>query len=506
MKRILIGVIAALVLLYPAMVWLVGFSIEKRFVEASTQMSGGTPYLTVVENRYRRGWYSSQHDMTLELKLPSAPLRITAHSVIHHGPICGMTCFGLARAETRFAFSDQANSALANAFGAAGAFGIESRLGFFGGGSSKISAPAVKDIALADGAHLTWGGAAGTFRYGRHYDSYGMHVTLPTVGYTGADGARMEAAAAVFDARSERALRSLYLGDSSFSVGRVAFARAGGAASFSMSDVHSESQGTADNGFMTLSSKTGIGAMAAPVALSAVHFDIAFRHLEMESMERLTAAMREANVDPASAPAERSAKMLAVFKQQGVPLLLHQPEIAIDRVSVATADGQALLTGWVRLSGVAAADFAAGADPAAVIQKLDVELDLTFDEAMLKNVPGAGADAGARVQMLADQGLLTRQTAKSARKILFHRGQTTFNGKLFRPPRRLRPLHPPWRRRDDHAHGVLPQGVLPYPICHVRLRACSYGWSVWKTTCFKSRAAWGRHGARPYAGCAIPRP
>jgi uncharacterized protein YdgA (DUF945 family) len=434
-KRILIGAGAALVLLYPAMVWLVGFSIEKRFDEASAQMSELTPFLTVAENRFHRGWYSSQYDATLELKLPSAPLRITVHSVIHHGPICGMTCFGLARADTRFALSDQAGLAFAKVLGAAGDLSVESRLGFFGGGSSKMSSPPVKDIALADGAHLTWGGAAGSFSYGRHFDSYGMHVTLPNVGYSGADGAHMEMAAAVLDARSERALRSLYLGDSSLSVGRVAFARAGGAASFSMSDVRSESQGTAAQGFMTLSSKTGIGAIvAAPVALNAVHFDLAFRHLEMESLERLTAAMRDVNADPASAPAERAGKVLAVFKQQGVALLLHQPEIAIDRVGVATADGQALLTGWARLSDVAATDFAAGAEPAAVIQKLDAELDLTLDEAMLKNFPGAGENAAARIQMLADQGLLTRENGKVRTKILFHHGQTTFNGKLFRPP------------------------------------------------------------------------
>jgi uncharacterized protein YdgA (DUF945 family) len=425
-KKILIGTIAAAVLLYPAIVWLIGFSIEKRFDEASAQLSESTPYVTVVEHHFRRGWYSSQHDVTLESKLPSAPLRITVRSLIHHGPICGMTCFGLARVDTRFALSGQSNLEFVK---------IQSHLGFFGGGSSTVSSPTLKDIALTDGAHMTWGGAAGTFSYGRRYDWYGMHWALPSAAYSAADGGRMELAAVALDANSVRALRSLYLGDSSISVGRLAFARAGGAGSVSISDTHSESQGTASQGFMTLTSKTGIGAIVtAPITLSAVHFDFTFRHLDMESLERLTAAMRETNADAASTPVERSGKMLAVFKQQGVALLLHQPEIAIDRVSVATADGQALLTGWVRLSDVASNDFAAGADPAAVMQKLDVELDLTFDDAMLKNFPGAGENADARVQILADQGLLTRENGKVSTKILFHHGQTTFNGKLFRPP------------------------------------------------------------------------
>jgi uncharacterized protein YdgA (DUF945 family) len=382
--------------------------------------------------------------VTLEFKLPFAPLRITVRSVIHHGPICGMNCFGLARVDSRFEFSDQSDPALMKALAAATPLSIQSQLGFFGGGSSTLSSPAVSDIALTDGAHLTWGGAAATFSYARHYDSYAMHLAAPNAGYTGVDGSHMEVTAAVLDTRSTRALRSLYLGDSSLKFGRLALARAAGAASFSMSDVHSESHGTASQGFMSLSSKTGIGAIVtAPVTFNAVHFDFTFRHLDMESLEHLTAAMRETNADSASAPAERAGKILAVFKQQGAALLLHQPEMAIDRVSVATADGAALLTGWVRLSDLASTDSAAGADPAAVMQKLDVELDLTLDDAMLKHFPGAGENADARIQVLTDQGLVTRENGKVRTKILFHHGQTTFNGKVFRPPGPPAPAAPP---------------------------------------------------------------
>jgi uncharacterized protein YdgA (DUF945 family) len=245
----------------------------------------------------------------------------------------------------------------------------------------------------------------------------------------------MEITAAAFDTHSERVLRSLYLGDFSLNLGRLALARAAGAGPFTMNNLHSESHSSASQGYMAISIKTGTGAIVTtPVTLSGLHFDFTFRHLDMESLERLTAAMRETRADPASSPKDRSDNIFAVLRQQGAALLLHQPEIAIDRVSVANADGEALLTGSVRLSDVASTDFAQGADPAAVMQKLDVNLDLTLDDAMLKNFPGAGENAVARIQILADQGLLTHENGKVHTKILFHHGQTTFNGKPFRPP------------------------------------------------------------------------
>jgi hypothetical protein len=77
------------------------------------------------------------------------------------------------------------------------------------------------------------------------------------------------------------------------------------------------------------------------------------------------------------------------------------------------------------------------------MQKLDVELDLTLDDAMLKHFPGAGENADARLQVLADQGLVTRENGKVRSKILFHHGQTTFNDKVFGPPGPPAPAAPP---------------------------------------------------------------
>ena len=164
LKKISIGVIAALVVLYPLASWLIGFSIERRFDDALVQVRERAPYATVVEHHFRRGWYTSQAEMTFEFlnDLPAAvpgaaataaaPLRMTVRNVIHHGPICGADCVGLARVDTRFVFSDQVQSAIAKIFGPLDPLTMRSRLGFLGGGSILLSSPPANDAKLDDGA------------------------------------------------------------------------------------------------------------------------------------------------------------------------------------------------------------------------------------------------------------------------------------------------------------------------------------------------------------------
>jgi hypothetical protein len=204
-----------------------------------------------------------------------------------------------------------------------------------------------------------------------------------------------------------------------------------GKGSFSVDDLRVASNSSASNGYMTLSALTGTGPIVtAPITLSGMHFDFTFRHLEMESLEALTAAMRRANQDAAAAPAVRAANMLAVFKTQGLQLLVHQPEIDVDRVSIATSAGEALLTGVLRLQGVGPADIADGADPKAVLRKIEADFDVSIDDALLASLPGGG-NMKDKLQAFAQLGMVTQDGGKLRSKISIRRGELTFNGKPF---------------------------------------------------------------------------
>ncbi len=326
MKKIIIGVVAALVLLYPAIAWLVGSFIEHRFDASIELMRENAPYATVVEHHFRRGWYTSQQDVTLELLhgalkgLPGAmasaggpdtaasgagagagaatvsgpgPFRITIRSVIHHGPICGVTCFGLARVDSRVEFSAPIQSAVARIFGSAEPISARSRLGFLGGASIEIQSPAFPDTSLADGARVAWGGLAGTIEYGADYDSGEIRLTAPRILFSSADGRRAELSALAFNSDTKRMLRLLHVGDSSLTIGRIALAGPGGATNVTVNDISSASHSSADQGYLTVTVNTSTGAIVtAPLTLSGVHFDFTFRHLEMESLERMEAAVQ----------------------------------------------------------------------------------------------------------------------------------------------------------------------------------------------------------------------
>ncbi len=220
LKKISFGVIAALVLLYPLATWLVGFSMARRFDDVIAQVREKAPYATVVEQHFRRGWYTSRAEMTLEFLhgVPagppiaagaSAPFRMTVRSVIHHGPICGAHCLGLARADTRVVFSDQVQSAIAKIFGPLDPLNVRSRLGFLGGGSTLFSSPPAKDAKLDNGAVVNWGGLQATVNYGSGVDTYTIHANAPRAMYAAPDGGRFEASDAVFESQANRALRSL---------------------------------------------------------------------------------------------------------------------------------------------------------------------------------------------------------------------------------------------------------------------------------------------------------
>ncbi|HEY5263855.1 MAG TPA: DUF945 family protein, partial [Steroidobacteraceae bacterium] len=314
MKKISLAVVAVLVLLYPVIVWLMGYAVEGRTDDALEQIRRQAPYLSVVEHRFRRGWYSSQVDVTFEAfrdvggllpgasgmgKLAAAPLRVTVHSVIHHGPICGMHCLGLAGIESRFVFSGPVQSALSQVFGSTEPVTIHTRLGFFGGGTTTILSPSFKDTRLADGARLGWGGLVATFTYGRGYDSIALRAAAPRAMFTGMDGRRLEIAGMSFDTHSKRALRTLYEGDALLTVDRLDFSagRSASAATtatvppgtappgtvatgaipagtITIDDLRSESHTHADAGFMTVSVRISTGAITtAPLALSGLHYD-----------------------------------------------------------------------------------------------------------------------------------------------------------------------------------------------------------------------------------------
>jgi uncharacterized protein YdgA (DUF945 family) len=436
-KKGLIIVAVAILVLYPAAAGLMGYLIEHRVDDALEQVGAQTPYVQIVDSHFHRGWFASEQDFTVQAlqQLPMAgSLHISVHNVIHHGPICGLTCLGLARVDSHLVFSDEMRPRLLAIFGSEEPLTIRSRLGFFGGGATTVSSPAIKDTTVTGGDHASSDGLAFESTYGANADFYTAHGSFPHFKYVAADGKMFELTAAGVDINAKRALRSLYVGDTSVTVGRAAFGAVGSPGAFAANDLALQSKSGIASGFMTASLKYGSGTIStAPLTITGAHFDFAFRHLEVESLEALTKAMRAANQESSLAPTERASKMMASLKSPAIALLAQQPEIAIDRVSATTAGGSLLLTGTVKTHGVVAADFVDEASAKSLAQKVDADMDLTLDDGFLTSLPG-GADSVAKLQAFVTQGLLTHEGGKFHTAIGFHQGQATFNGKPFGAP------------------------------------------------------------------------
>jgi uncharacterized protein YdgA (DUF945 family) len=469
MKKILFA-IAVLALLYPLVAWLMGVAIERRIEQLSDQGQSMLPQLRLIQRsqhgvltsdedadyeigstikvtrHYHRGWFSSLDDVTLEMSSdaldaltalkPAAAtssndgsehrtFRFLLHSVIQHGPFCGSKCFALAGAETHARFTGPLQASLPMT--------IRSRFAFFGGGMTTVSSPAFDHMQIGQDVNLSWGGIDSTMHYGARQDWYDLAASVPSLRLEGAKGT-LKIDGMSFDVHSKRLLRTLYGGDSRIEISRLNVTGVEKAQNLSISSLLLATQNHAPDGFMNVGYQMGTGEIVTqPLTLSSAHVDLTWKHLGLDSLESLVAAIREAGQQNTSvAPAVRAQTMMAAIKQPLEALLLNQPEMDIDRMSAATTQGQGLITGVIRLVGASAADFDA---PAMLLRKLDVRLDVAIDEAFLSSLPGAGANALALLQPMMDQGYIARTNGTLRTQILFRGGQPSFNGKPFNPAR-----------------------------------------------------------------------
>ena len=108
-----------------------------------------------------------------------------------------------------------------------------------------------------------------------------------------------------------------------------------------MSDVRSSYQSSASDGYMNMAEKISVGAItAASLNFSGAHFDFSLNHLEMDSLERLSTVIRKLNQDVSLAPAQRSQNLLVVVKEPGIAFLSHNPQVSLDRFSIAAGGGE----------------------------------------------------------------------------------------------------------------------------------------------------------------------
>jgi len=434
-KKFLLALLV-LVLLYPALPWFLGRTIEQRVGAYTDQLQEQMPYVSIIQTRFTRGWFTSDEEITIGGGAPVAGLPgggVTIHNVIHHGPICGFACLGLARVDTHFVFPTAAQASIAKTFGKAEPVTIQTRLHLGGGLTTTLASPALADVTLDDGGHLTSSGFTFTVEQAAQAQRLAMRGDLAQIRYRDHRGLQIELDGAAFTSDSRRLLRSLYSGDAAFNLEKFAVSGLPQGA-VTLNDLHLTTRSSADAGFFTVTIAFGSGPIASkPVTLTSTDFDFSYRHLNTEALESLTAALGLVNHDSAIPPADRGQKLAAVLRDKAPALLLQAPEFTVDKIRLHNDTGALQITGKLHLVGFDAADLGPEAAPKALLQKLHAEFDFTCDQAFLASLPN-GAVLSAQLQSFAQQGLATLEHGQFHSKIVFADGKLTFNGQASPMP------------------------------------------------------------------------
>jgi uncharacterized protein YdgA (DUF945 family) len=489
MKK-LVAVVAALVLVLVVAPWGVGKVAEKRLDHGLEQLVKAAPYLKVVESKWTPGWFKSEQVVTFEAfgtlmeaispkaledamkqdaadaegKVESAVdkavaaspdavpedaapqaedppadapsgiaefrklMRFTVRNEVLHGPVLGLSGFGIARVNSHLVLSDKVRQEIEAIFGPREPLEISTRVGFLGGGTTTFSSEG-RTIKKEGKAEVSWDTFKLAIGYSRNADKYDIDGKWPKleVTDTGA-GTHFVMTDMTMDGDGKRVRGDLYDGDFTFAIDKISVV---GKADdlMEVADllyiVNSASKGE----FTGMSAKFGTGPLkskqlsAFGVELKEIHYDFSVQRLHTETLANFLADVKAMYATPLTNAMEPEKVMFAPLKARGMELLKYDPEFVIERIGVVTADGDGFIKGVIKLKGATADDFETGSQ--SIIRKIHADVTVDLSQKMVDKIPNGATATGAAV----DSGYLKRQGDRLVCRILFVDGKLTINGK-----------------------------------------------------------------------------
>ncbi len=465
MKK-LVAAAAALVALLVFAPWGFGKLAERHIDEGINRVLEEMPYMAVVERKYTAGWFRSEQIVTFELRnpwtdmlqevmagKPAAPqgeaaaghdeddadadesaepvstqvapptdrsARVTVRNEILHGPVLWPFGLGAARVDTHIDWSDEIRKTLVSTFGDDEPFEIATRVGFFGGGTATVSAEA-RSLKPEEGVEVSWD----DFEFNVHFSRDAAQMDFD--GEWPRFEVRSEGTHFVmrdFSAKgtAERILNELYDSDGIFRIGSIRVDGSGDIIETNDIEYRVETKPRGD--FIDLSFQFGSGPVKSKqFSLTEAHYDFTLRQLHAESLDKLMFAIKSSYARALDATPDVSLGMTEDERKTFFTLLAHDPEFAIDRISLATKSGNGVIKGVLRFKGLTEADFEAGG--LAMVGKLEAELDIDVSDAFINDFGGDSAS----VDMVVGEGYAARKDGRVTSRIEFKAGQLNINGK-----------------------------------------------------------------------------
>jgi uncharacterized protein YdgA (DUF945 family) len=478
MKKIVIVAVVLVALLVVAPIG-VGKLAEKRLNHELDQLTEVAPYLKVVENKYTAGLYKSEQLITFEVfgpwmralspkvleeamkkegatsdgaaepepavaaapdaeapseeavepaAKPEEPLRFTVRNEILHGPVLGLSGFGIARVDSHLVFSDEVRKKIAETFGPKDPLEVTTRVGFFGGGTTTFKSEG-RMIKPEKKVEISWETFKFAIGYSHNADTFDLDGKWPRVEVKDIEEkTHFVMTDLTMDGDGKRALGDLYDGDFQFAIDKLSVVGKNSEA-FELQDLSLTEVIDTKDDFTGFSVKMGSGEVKMKeltnmgIALKEIHYDIGMRRLHTPTLAKIMTSMKAMYAKPIANVAEIDKVMFAPLKEHGAELLKYDPEFVIDRLGLVTADGDGYIKGVITLKGATADDFGVG--NMGLISKIHADLTIDVSEKMLQKFPNGSTAAGGGV----DAGYLKREGDRLICKILFADGKLTVNGK-----------------------------------------------------------------------------
>lgn len=490
MKKI-ITLLVVLVLVLVVAPWGIGRIAEKRVNAGLDHLIEQAPYLSIVERKWTSGWFRSEQEVTFEAfgawtrafnpatvlaeiekaeeggavagdaeaqasqisgapdvvepaaeppgaaqaEAPEAtpaaipPLRFTIRNEILHGPVLWPASLGIARVNTRLVLSADIRKTLTETFGTDEPMRVSTRVGFFGGGSTRLSGDG-KTIKSKDGSDtMSYDDFKLDVGYSRNFDSYDVNGKVPRIEASKSDKSeRFLLTGMTLVGEGKRVQGEIYEGDFKFAIDKLLFADADKAET-TIEGIQYLGKASVDDGFMEVGAMLGSGKVRNPslaaleFELDEVHYDFTVRRLQIDSLNKMMSAMKAAYTRPVVTAADIDAALMEPLKVHALELLKHDPEFVIDRMGIVTPQGEGFIKGVVRLHGVTAEDLKA--DSISWVPKVDADFTVEVAQKLVEKFPNGATGAGLAV----DQGYAKHQGDKLVSHIEFKKGELKINGK-----------------------------------------------------------------------------
>jgi uncharacterized protein YdgA (DUF945 family) len=481
-KKIVI-VAVVLVALLAVAPWGVGKLAEKRLDHGLEKLVEAAPYLTVVDRKYTPGWFKSEQVVTFEafgpwmkalspkaledamteagaavegeveaeaeaeaeaeeklpgddeapvpedVPKPDEPMRFTVRNEVLHGPVLGLSGFGIARVDSHLVLDETIRKEIEEIFGPKAPLEVSTRIGFLGGGTTTFKSEGRTIKPKDSKSEISWDTFKIALGYSANLDKYDLDGKWPKFEATEKDdGFRFVMTDMSLDGDGRRVRGDLYDGDFNLVIDKVSFSGAD-KQKIEVSNAHYLVSSETKGEFTSMSAKMGVGEVQAKelkaqgIELKEVHYDFSVRRLHAETLEKIMASFKAAYAKPLTNSLEANEIMFAPIKEHGMELLKYDPEFVIDRVGIVTPEGDGYIKGVVTLKGATPEDFGAGS--MSLIGKVHADITIDVSEKMVQKFPNGSTGAGAAV----DSGYAKREGDRLICKIVFKDGELTVNGK-----------------------------------------------------------------------------